>query len=580
MTRVPQKLDFAACKCYNIAMPKDAFTIYRCACELDMLKGGRVDKVTMPDRDTLILLIHTSAHGNHRLLLSCNPSLPRAHITTRAYKNPETASGTLMYFRKRLTGAVLIEVKKNKSERMITLEFSALDELRDRVNYSLAAELTGKCANIVFVESDGVIGNCLRRVTSEAPGKRAVLNGLNYSLPNATGRVDIFDRNEFKRRTAACEGCSARAAVNKCVAGLAQTTVDEIFFRLGITDETLPTDDVIDRFLDAAHELYRAPARPAVTFGDDGKPLDYFVVPYSSCGGKVKHFDTLNAAMDEYYSSLFDAADLDRMNKPLKAAVRSATAKNKKRFAEAVVKLEESKNCERDRQLGELITANIYRIKKGDASAVVDNYFSDGNEKLTVTLDPCKNAQQNAAAYFKSYGKKKRAAVYAKSAADSAQNMLDVLDGISAELELCTNKAELDEVRGELVSLGLLKPENKRKKDKPILSEPYSFDIDGATLLVGKNHAQNDRITRGAARTDTWLHVKDAHGCHAVLKTANPTQAQITRAAEIAAYYSRSRGSENVAVDYTLIKHVFPHGGGKVDYKEYKTVFVTPKNIR
>lgn len=561
-------------------MPKDAFTIYRCACELDVLKGGRVDKVTMPDRDTVILLIHTSMHGNHRLLLSCNPSLPRAHITTRTYKNPETASGTLMYFRKRLSGAVLTDIKKNKSERMITLEFSALDELRERVSYSLAVELTGKCANIVFIENDGVIGNCLRRVTSEAPGKRAVLNGLQYSLPNATGRVDIFDRDEFKLRTAACEGCSARAAVNRCVAGLAQTTVDEIFYRLGITDETPPTDDVTDRFLDAADALYSAPANPAVTFDTDGKPLDYFVVPYRSCGGSVKYFDTVNAAMDEYYSALFDAADQDRMNKPLKAAVRSASAKNKKRLADALAKLEESENCDRDRQLGELITANIYRIKKGDRSAVVDNYFSENNEQISIDLDPCKNAQQNAAAYFKSYGKKKRAAVYARAAAESARNMLDVLDGIAAELELCTTKAELDEVRSELVSLGLIKPENKRKKDKPILSEPYSFDIDGATLSVGKNHAQNDRITRGAARTDTWLHVKDAHGCHAVLKTPSPTQDQILRAAEIAAYYSRSRGSENVAVDYTLIKHVYPHGGGKVDYKEYKTVFVTPKNIR
>ena len=168
--------------------------------------------------------------------------------------------------------------------------------------------------------------------------------------------------------------------------------------------------------------------------------------------------------------------------------------------------------------------------------------------------------------------------IYAQDAIEKAQAALYVLDGISAELDLCTEKRELDEVRGELVALGLIKPENKRKKDKPVPSEPYSFDIDGAQLLVGKNHAQNDRITRGAQRADTWLHVKDAHGSHAVLKTPSPTEAQIRRAAEIAAYYSQSRASENVAVDYTLIKHVFPHGGGKVDYKEYKTVYVTPKN--
>ncbi|MDE7108297.1 MAG: fibronectin/fibrinogen-binding protein, partial [Clostridiales bacterium] len=76
---------------------------------------------------------------------------------------------------------------------------------------------------------------------------------------------------------------------------------------------------------------------------------------------------------------------------------------------------------------------------------------------------------------------------------------------------------------------------------------------------------------------DTWLHVKSAHGSHAVLKTPSPTDSQLTRAAEICAYYSSVRQSQNVAVDYTLIKYVYPHGGGKVDYKEYKTVYVNPK---
>ena len=126
--------------------------------------------------------------------------------------------------------------------------------------------------------------------------------------------------------------------------------------------------------------------------------------------------------------------------------------------------------------------------------------------------------------------------------------------------------------------MGLIKPDRKKQKSQSAPSEPYSFDVFDAILLVGKNHAQNDRITRGAAKTDTWMHVKDIHGCHAVLKTTAPTDEQLTRAAEICAYYSRARGSENVAVDYTLAKHVFPHGGGRVEYKEYKTLFVSPKN--
>ena len=133
-------------------------------------------------------------------------------------------------------------------------------------------------------------------------------------------------------------------------------------------------------------------------------------------------------------------------------------------------------------------------------------------------------------------------------------------------------------MRAELVSLGLIRPETKKRKEKPTPSEPYKFDVSGAALLVGKNHAQNDRITRGAAKTDIWFHVKDAHGSHAVLKSASPTDAQLLRAAELAAYYSEMRGADKVAVDYTAAKHVFSHGGGKAEYFEYKTIIVTPKN--
>ncbi len=561
---------------YNTPVPKDAFTIYRGACELDFLVGGRVDKVTMPDQYTIIMLIHTTASGNHRLLVSCNPSLPRVHLTTYAYKNPDVATGTLMYFRKRLVGAVLTEIKKDKTERVVAFAFSALDELRERVNYLLVAELTGKCANVVFVEENGVIGNALRKISAEAEGKRAVLPGLMYSPPNPTGRVGVFDREAFKAAVSAFKPLKLRDAINKCVAGLAVSTVDELLFEIGADGDSVITDDLIDRFSDAAQSLYSRPAEPVVAIDESGKPLDFYATAYNGYCANVKEFRSLNAAMDNYYSALFAASDLAAYQKPLRAAVKNAVTKNKRRIADASAKLTESAQADKDRLFGELITANIYRIGRGDKSVTVENYY-DNNSPITIALDPLKNAQQNAAAYFKTYSKKKKAAVYAEAALDQAKDALYRLEGISTELDLVSTRTEMDEIRAELVDMGLIRPEKKKLKTKPVQSEPLVYDIFGAKLTVGKNKAQNDRITKNAAKTDTWLHVKDAHGSHAVLSTAHPTDEQLTRAAEIAAYYSQSRASDNVAVDYTLVKHVFPHGGGKVEYFDQKTVFVKPK---
>lgn len=562
-------------KCYNESMPKDALTIYRAAQELDALIGGKIDKVNMPDRDTLLLLVHTRT-GNHRLILSCNPSLPRAHITTRKYQNPDAASGTLMYFRKRLVGAVMTDIVKDKCERMLSFVFSARDELLRPVEYTLAVELTGKCANIVFVEN-GVIGNALRRITSEAPGKRAVLPGLAYAQPNATGRVSVFDGRELRARVLSAGDISLSSALDSCVAGLAKTTVDELLRRLRLADAKATDVGALDAFIAAAKDMYDRPLDPAVTFDESGKPLDYFTEPFASCGGTLRSYATLNAAMDAYYSALFEKAEHALFVKPLKNAVASAVKKNKKRLAEAQSKLAEAQSADDDKKLGELITSNIYRIKRGDSRITVEDWYNDG-APVTIELDVDKTPSQNAAKHFKAYNKKKKAAVYAAEAQNAAISMLDRLDGVTAELALCTTKPELDEVRAELVEMGLMRDDGKKKKAKPAPSEPYSFDIDGATLLVGKNHAQNDRITRGAQKTDIWLHVKGAHGCHAVLKTDSPTDAQLVRAAELAAFYSTARGADKADVDYAFIKHVHLKGGGHVEFTDYKTITVKPKN--
>lgn len=556
-------------------MPKDALTIYRAAAELDMLVGGRIDKVSMPDRDTLILLIHTKSNGNHRLLLSCNPSLPRAHITVAAYDNPPAATGTLMYFRKRLVGAAITEIKRDKCERVVEIVLSALDELLNRVSYRLIVELTGKCANIVFVEENGIIGNALRKITSEAVGKRAVLIGMLYLPPNPTGRISVFE-NEFATAVINC-GTSIGDAINRTVAGLGKPTVDEILYRLKIPADSATHPDLCREFVDFAQSLYEAPLSPAVGYDAQNKPQDYFITPYATFGGSIKQYPTLNDAMDAYYSGLAAAAALTAYSKPIRSAVKGAIEKNKKRLTEAQSKITDSATCEADRKIGELIISNIYRIKRGEREIDVQDY--DSGEIVKIKLDPLKNAQQNAAAYFKTYNKKKRAKVFAEEAIGNANTALDILKSIEAELEFCTEKRELDEVREELVSHGFMRaqPQKGKKQKPPSPSQPLAFYIDGATVLVGKNHAQNDRITRSAARTDTWLHVKDVHGAHAVLKTSNPTQEQIVFAAKKAAYYSQARSAQKVAVDYTLIKHVYPHGGGKVDYKEYKTVIVAPE---
>ena len=106
------------------------------------------------------------------------------------------------------------------------------------------------------------------------------------------------------------------------------------------------------------------------------------------------------------------------------------------------------------------------------------------------------------------------------------------------------------------------------------------FNIDGFTVLVGKNNKQNDYITtKLASKDDIWLHVKDFHGSHVILRTENkvPSQETINKCAKLAKDYSKANSSANVPVDYTFVKNVRKPNGSKpgmVIYTNNKTVIV------
>lgn len=100
---------------------------------------------------------------------------------------------------------------------------------------------------------------------------------------------------------------------------------------------------------------------------------------------------------------------------------------------------------------------------------------------------------------------------------------------------------------------------------------------------IGKNNIQNDYVTfKIAKNADLWLHVKDIPGSHVVLKNTERKEVPdniLETAATLAAYFSKSRHSSQVPVDYTFKKNVKKIGGAKpgmVTYEQQKTIFVTP----
>lgn len=235
---------------------------------------------------------------------------------------------------------------------------------------------------------------------------------------------------------------------------------------------------------------------------------------------------------------------------------------------------------------GDLISANIYKIDRGIDNINLKNFYTENLELINIPLDPKLSPPQNAQKYYKKYTKLKNASKLLEKEISKTENEIKYLENVLLSIENCTEIEELDEIKEELIKEGYLRDRNrkKRKNKKQNPSKPYHFiSSDGLHIYVGKNNRQNDYLTlRFANKEDIWLHTKDIPGSHVIIRKGNTEVPQNTlyEAAILAAFYSKAKNSENVAVDYTKKKYVKKPNGAKpgmVIYEQNSTIYVTPK---
>jgi predicted ribosome quality control (RQC) complex YloA/Tae2 family protein len=233
---------------------------------------------------------------------------------------------------------------------------------------------------------------------------------------------------------------------------------------------------------------------------------------------------------------------------------------------------------------GELITANLYRMKKGESVLKTENYYEETCPMVEISLDPLLTPQQNAARYFKLYTKAKTAEHYLTEQLAKNRAELAYLNSILDELSRAELEQDFNDVRTELSQAGYLKGQQKsgKKELKRGSSKPREFrSTAGLRILVGRSNVQNDKLTKDAFKWDIWLHTQKIHGSHVILCTEGetPDEQSLQEAAVLAAYFSQGRESNLVAVDYTAVKHVKKPTGarpGMVVYDPYQTAYVRP----
>ncbi len=567
-------------------MPADALNYSYVAEELDaFLSGGRIDKITMPMRDTVALFIR--AQGKNRCLyVSADPQSPRCHLTERTFENPVTAPSFLMHLRKHIGGGKIESVTLTPFERVIKIKISSSTELRTTSEKTLVIEIMGKYSNIILLSENGTVSECLRHISPDVSSKRVVLPSIKLAPPPPQNKAVCESEKTLTGVLDGYAGGNLCGYILKNVSGLAPASIKEaVFSALGTTEKSALSPDEKISIAKSLIGLYDKNSLAPCVAISDGKPTDFFFRPYSFGGNEFKSFETLNDAMEYYYS----AADGDKRKsqkaKRLASTINAAIAKNEKKLAALLEKSAACEDLETDKLFGELITANIYAVKKGAESLAAVNYYSETSETVNIPLDKNLTPQANAQRYYKRYAKKKRTVEVNAEQIEKTKTELDYLESILLSVELSSNESDLSPIVSEMESAGLIAIKQQKNKQKSQKQETAAneFYVDGYKICVGKNNLQNDKITKAAKPFDLWLHTKDVHGSHVIIENKSedfPPDNVLLTAAAYAAYFSKARGADKVAVDYTFAKNVSkPKGAplGKVIYVNQYTVYVEPK---
>lgn len=566
-------------------MPLDAVCLQGVVTELaPLITGSRIEKIQQPARDQIILLLR----GSRRLLLSASGGQPRLHLTETLRDNPAQPPMFCMLLRKYLSGGIIEKIEQIPLERVVKLTISAADELGERGRYFLLLEAFPRRANLILTDKNSHILDCLRRIDFEMNQERQVLPGLFYRLPATPDKLNPFtvEMEEFYNRASAAADTPADKFLVNTFNGMSPLVARELVFRgCGSVDTPLPQAvDALWAAFSAWRDTVNENNFTPVMLKRIDAPMDFSYMPIAQYGAGVQqeNYSSFSALLDDFYAKREQAERVKQKGQDLLKTANNAATRLRRKIVLQEKELLDSKDRDKWRIYGELITTNLYRMERGMRCLTAQNYYDPECKDVNIPLDVKLSPQENAAKYFKKYTKAKAAEKHITQQLEMGRAELQYLESVLQELTLAESEQDFNDIRSELTDGGYLRSKGKKQSfQRP--SKPREFrSTNGLRILVGRNNRQNDRLTtKDAEKWDLWFHTQRIHGSHVILSTggAQPDEESIAEAASLAAYFSQAQGSTKVPVDYTPVKYVKKPAGAKpgmVVYTTYKTMLTDP----
>ena len=573
-------------------MAFDGITVSAIKAEIeDKILGGRIDKVYQPEKDEIILGIRSMGQA-YKLLLTSNASNPKFHFTQTNPSNPMTPPLFCMVMRKHLQSGKIIKIEQPDFDTILNIYVESLNELGDYSVKKLVLEIMGRHSNIILTDENNTILDCIKHIGHDTSSVREVLPGREYTLPPSQGKINTLelDNNDFNEVLENNPSFEIQSVIYKNYTGISPIAASEICYRANVNGSTpvealtdIQKEIVFNKFAELVEDIKANRFYPESITNEKGKTIDFSPIEMTQFNGlEIKKYTSISELIESFYANRDFAYRIGQKTQDLRKLITQNIERCIRKKDIQMQTLRSIKNRDELRLKGELLTANIYSIKKGMTTVELPNYYSENQELVAIELDSNKTPSENAQKYYKAYNKAKRTFEALKDQIKSNDEELAYLESVLTSVNNCTDEQDVKEIRRELREEGYVKKVKNQKDKSKKHSVPLHFiSQDGFDIYVGKNNIQNDELTLKFARPrDIWMHTKNIPGSHVIIVANGQTipDTTLNEGAMLSAFYSKAKNSSKVPVDYTEKKNVKKPNGSKpgfVIYETNKTAYIT-----
>ncbi|NEO33084.1 MAG: fibronectin/fibrinogen-binding protein [Symploca sp. SIO3C6] len=584
--------------------PVDFTTLTAACCELRAeWVPGRTEQVYQRDRYTISIALRT-LKGRGWLTISWHPEAARMCLDNPPPRTPDTFTFSDQ-LRHQLGGFALVAIEASAPwERVLDLQFARRPQ--EPPNWHLYVEIMGKYSNAILTDANNLIVTAAHQVGAKQSSLRLVQTGQPYELPPAlinTPPSLSESQQRWQERVSLVPGVLRRQLL-KSYRGLSPAIARSMVQAAGLdpeeSTENLSAQDWQNLFYRWQEWLQVLKVEPSNQDDEDietGKETQTALLRklptcehrfqpgwtkqgYTVLGwGILKPAKNVQTLLKEYYKSELNQQEFSRLHHQLTQKLGSVLKKLRQKASTFQGRLQQSQQADEYRQQADLLMAHLHHWQPGMKEIKLPDF--ETSEPLKIPLNPEKNAVQNAQALYKQHQKLKRARYAVEPLLTEVQEEIEYLEQVEASLtqldvyKISEDLQTLLEIREELIGQKYLEVRKQQLRPLEDVSKPYRYRTpSGFELLIGRNNRQNDQLSfRTAGDYDLWFHTQEIAGSHVLLRLEPGTVAEVADlqfAANLAAYYSQARQSDQVPVIYTKPKYVYKPKGAKPGMAIYK----------